>query len=120
MRLLLDEMISPRVARELREQGQDVQAVKERSELVGRSDRELVRQMVAERRAIVTNDVADFQTIHDRLLAAGEEHYGMVFTFDVTLPRTKDAIPQWVLTLSELLAVHNAEDSLRNRVHHLS
>ena len=29
MRLLLDEMISPRIARELREHGHDVQAVKE-------------------------------------------------------------------------------------------
>jgi predicted nuclease of predicted toxin-antitoxin system len=119
VKLLLDEMISPRVARELRERGHDVQAVKERPDLVGRGDRELVRQMVAERRATVTNDVADFQAIHDRLLAAGEEHYGMVFTFDATLPRSKDTLSQWVRTLSELLATHGTEDALRNRVYHL-
>jgi predicted nuclease of predicted toxin-antitoxin system len=120
VRLLLDEMISPRIARELREHGHDVQAVKrDRPDLASRGDRELVRQMSAERRVIVTNDIADFQAIHDQLLAAGDGHHGMIFTFDATLPRTKDAIPQWVRTLSELLAHHSDEDSLRSRVHHL-
>ena len=120
MRLLLDEMISPRVARELRGEGHDVQAIKhDRPDLTGRGDREIVRSMVAERRAIVTNDVADFQGIHDRLLAAGETHYGIVFTFDATMPRTKAAIPHWVQTLTGLLVAHRDKDSMRNRVHHL-
>jgi hypothetical protein len=44
VRLLLDEMISPRIARELRDRGHDVQAVKrDRPELAGCSDRELVQ-----------------------------------------------------------------------------
>lgn len=121
MRLLLDEMISPRIARELREQGHDVQAVKkDRPDLAGRGDRELVRQIATERRAIVTNDVADFQAIHNQLLATGDEHQGMVFTFDTTMPRTKDAIPQWVQALGELLAKHSSDDSLRNQIHHLA
>jgi predicted nuclease of predicted toxin-antitoxin system len=120
VKLLLDEMISPRIARELRKGGHDIQAVKhDRPDLVGRGDRELVRLMAAERRAIVTNDVADFHGIHDQLLAAGEEHSGMIFTFDATLPRTKAAIPQWTRTLTSLLADHGEEDALRNRVLHL-
>lgn len=120
MRLLLDEMISPRIARELRARGHDVQAVKkDRPDLTGRSDRELIRQMAAERRAIVTNDVADFQAIHEQLVAAGDEHCGMIFTFDATLPRSKAAIPQWVRALTELLTEHTAENMLRNKVHHL-
>lgn len=120
MKLLLDEMISPRIARELREIGHDVQAVKkDRPDLVGRSDRELVRLMAAERRVIVTNDIADFQAIHDQLIVTGGEHSGMVFTFDLTMPRTKKSIPQWVEALSGLIAVHSTEDSLRNKVHHL-
>jgi predicted nuclease of predicted toxin-antitoxin system len=120
VRLLLDEMISPRIARELRENGYDVQAVKrDRPDLASRGDRELVRQMTTERRVIVTNDIADFQGIHDQFLAAGEEHHGMVFTFDATMPRTKDAIPQWVRALGELIDAHGDEDPLRNRIHHL-
>jgi len=120
VKLLLDEMISPRIARELREAGHDVQAIKkDRPDLVGRTDRELVRQMAVEERTIVTNDIADFQAIHDRLVAAGDAHHGMVFTFDATMPRTKHAIPKWVQMLAELLAEHPDADSLRNRVHHL-
>lgn len=120
MRLLLDEMISPRVARDLRGRGHDVQAIKrDRPDLASRSDREIIRQMATERRVIVTNDIADFQAIHDQCLAAGEEHHGMIFTFDATMPRSKRAIGQWVRTLSQLLAEHSHEGSLRNRVHHL-
>jgi predicted nuclease of predicted toxin-antitoxin system len=120
VRLLLDEMISPRIARELREAGHDVQAVKkDRPDLTSRSDHELIRQMTTEHRAIVTNDIADFQAIHDQLLAAGDEHYGMIFTFDATMPRTKEAIPQWVQTLTELLTEHTDDDGLRNQTLHL-
>ena len=120
MRLLLDEMISPRVARELRRHGHDVQAIKQdRADLASRGDREIVRLMAAEGRAIVTNDVADFQRIHDNHIAMGEAHHGMIFTFDATLPRTKAAIPQWVEALGGLLAEYRDEDALRNRIHHL-
>ena len=120
MRLLLDEMISPRIARELREAGRDVQAIKkDRPDLSGRADREIVQRMSDERRVIVTNDVDDFQAIHDRTVAAGEEHGGMVFTFDVTMPRRRDTVPLWVRTLSDLLDEYAQENALRNRVHHL-
>lgn len=120
MRLLLDEMISPRVARELRKDGHDVHVVKQdRPDLAGRRDRGIVQLIAVERRAIVTNDVADFQGIHDQFVTAGEAHYGMIFTSDATMPRTKAAIPQWVRTLTRLLAEHRKDDWLRNRIHHL-
>lgn len=120
MRLLLDEMISPRVARELRERGFDVQAIKkDRPELERTADREIVRRMAAEKRVVVTNDVLDYQPIHDRLIAAGEEHYGMVFTYDDTLPRGKGDVALWVHALEPFLVEHPAEDALRNQVHHV-
>ena len=120
MKLLLDEMISPRIARELRKNEHDVQAVKkDRPDLASRGDRELVRQMATEQRAIVTNDIADFQAIHDQFLAAGDEHYGMIFTFDATMPRSKDALPQWVQALTKLLVEHADDASLRNQTLHL-
>ena len=93
MKLLLDEMFSPSIARQLRDRGHDVVAVKERAELVGRSDRELVRGMAGERRAIVTTDADDFGEIAVRFAAAGDEHYGMLFTSDRILPRNKASIP---------------------------
>jgi predicted nuclease of predicted toxin-antitoxin system len=120
LRLLLDEMISPRIARELRNQGFDVQAIKsDRSDLETVADREIVPRMVAEKRAVVTNDVLDFQLIHNRLLAAGEEHYGLIFTNDASMPRNKASLPLWIRALRELLEANPADDALRNRVFHL-
>ncbi len=120
MKLLLDKMISPRIARELRKNGHDVQAIKkDRPDLTSRSDRELVRQMATERRVIVTNDVADFQAIHDQILTAEEEHHGMIFMYDATMPRTKGAIGKWVKTLTKLLTEHTDNDALRNQTLHL-
>lgn len=120
MKLLLDEMISPRIARELRGCGHDVQAVKaDRADLEAASDRDVLLRAAAERRALVTNDVLDFQLLHGQLLAAGEEHYGIVFTDDATMPRNKASIPLWVGALSDLLAASPLDEALRNRIRHL-
>lgn len=121
MKLLLDEMISPKIARELRGRGDfDVQAIKgDRPDLEAVADREVVRRIAAEQRTLVTNDVLDFQLIHNQLLAAGEEHYGLIFTSDSTMPRSKASIPLWVRTLEKVLAEHPSNDALRNRVRHL-
>lgn len=117
MKLLLDEMISPRIARELRGEGFDVQAIKsDRPDLETVADREIVRRIAAEKRAMVTNDVLDFQLIHNQLMAAGEEHYGILFTSDATMPRNKASIPLWVRTLKKLLEAGSTDDALRNRV----
>lgn len=121
MKLLLDEMISPKIARELRSRGDfDVQAIKsDRPDLEAVADREIVRRIAAEQRTLVTNDVLDFQLIHNQMLAAGEEHYGLIFTSDSTMPRNKASIPLWVNALEKVLTEHSAEDALKNRVKHL-
>jgi predicted nuclease of predicted toxin-antitoxin system len=120
VKLLLDEMISPKIARELRDKGFDVQAIKgDRPELEAVADREIVRRIAAEHRTLVTNDVLDFQLIHNKLQATGEEHYGLVFTSDSTMPRDKASISLWVGVLEKLLSASPAEDALRNRVRHL-
>lgn len=72
--------------------------------------------MAIERRAIVTNDVGDFQPIHDRLVGDGEEHYGMLFTSDATMPRNEANIALWVATLEAFLREHQDDASMRNRV----
>jgi predicted nuclease of predicted toxin-antitoxin system len=120
VKLLLDEMISPKIARELRSKGLDVQAIKgDRPDLEAVADREIVRRIAAEQRALVTNDVLDFHLIHNQLLTAGEEHYGLIFTSDSTMPRNKASIPLWVRALEKLLTEHPADDALKNRVRHL-
>ena len=120
MKLLLDEMISPKIARELRGNGHDVQAITDdRPELKATPDIEIVRRIRTEQRSIVTNNIKDFQPIHVRLVAQREEHAGMVFTSDASLPRNKAGIPLWSETLEKLLAAHSADDALKNRVKHL-
>lgn len=121
MKLLLDEMISPKIARELRCRGDfDVQAIKgDRPDLEAVADREFVRRIATEQRTLVTNDVLDFQLIHNQMVAAGEEHYGLIFTSDSTMPRNKASIPLWVRVLEGVLAEHSADDALKNRVRHL-
>ena len=121
MKLLLDEMISPKIVRELRSRGDfDVQAIKrDRPDLEAVADREVVRRIAAEQRTLVTNDVLDFQLIHNQMPAAGEEHYGLIFTSDSTMPRNKASIPLWVKSLTKVLTEHPANDALKNRVRHL-
>jgi predicted nuclease of predicted toxin-antitoxin system len=117
VRLLLDEMISPAIARELRARGHDVQAIKrDRPELESVADEELIRRMASDRRAIVTNDVADFAPLHDRLIAASEEHYGMLFTSDATMPRNNASVGRWVNVLEGFLREHGDEAAMRNRI----
>lgn len=120
MKLLLDEMISPKIARELRSKSLDVQAIKgDRPDLEAAADREIVRRIAAEQRALVTNDVLDFQMIHNQMLTAGEEHYGLIFTSDSTMPRNKASIPLWVRALGKILKEHPTNDAGRNRVLHV-
>jgi predicted nuclease of predicted toxin-antitoxin system len=121
VKLLLDEMISPKIARELRGRGDfDVQAIKgDRPDLEAVADREIVRRIAAEQRTLVTNDVLDFQLIHNQMLAAGEGHNGLIFTSDSTVPRNKASISLWVKTLEKVLTEHPADDALKNRIRHL-
>jgi predicted nuclease of predicted toxin-antitoxin system len=118
VRLVLDEMISYRVASQLRSLGHDVVAIKrDRPELEQRADAELVRDLASEGQAIVTANVRDFRIVHERMLARSEDHYGIIFTFDDTLPRSKSSITLWVQTLDAFLRAHAPDDALRNRTH---
>ena len=104
LRLLLDEHFSPEIARQLRSQGHDVLAAPERADLHGFSDRELLRVATAERRTIVTENVADFAELHRQSILGGEPHAGLVFTSPRRYPRTRRGIGKLVRALAGLLA----------------
>lgn len=87
MRLLLDEMHTPLVAVELRDRGYDVIAVKERREVIGFTDDDLLTFAIADGRAIVTENIRDFAALHQRLSSAGHRHAGLVFTHPRRFPR---------------------------------
>lgn len=102
MRLLLDEMHAPAVAAHLRNRGHDAVAVKERADLIGLPDEELLRAATADHRAVVTENVKDFAALHRRISAAGQRHTGLVFTHPRRFPRSAR---NHVRVLADALAV---------------
>ena len=120
MRLLLDEQYSREIAEQLRERGHDVTAVKEHPELEGIDDEPLLRQARDDRRALLTNNVRDFAPLARQWAAGGEDHAGLIFTSDESMPRSRNTIGLYVERLSELLHANPDDDAFRNRVEWLS
>jgi hypothetical protein len=105
LRLLLDEHLSPEIARQLRDRGHDVLAVGERSGLRGRSDRAHFAAQPEEQRAIVTHDVGDYRPLLADAARQGRPTYGLVL-----VPRRfslrRDGIGRLVNALDALLSAH--------------
>jgi hypothetical protein len=90
VKLLLDEQLSPQIARVLRERGLDAEAVSERDDLREASDREVMETAVREQRAVVTNNVKDFRPIGAERLSVGRGHAGLIL-LPATRSRRRDA-----------------------------
>ncbi|MCU0306916.1 MAG: DUF5615 family PIN-like protein [Thermoleophilia bacterium] len=70
-------MLAPAIARGLRDRGHDVQAVRERPDLRGASDRQVFGIAQVERRAVVTSNVRDLRPFqHEALGPGGSGHPG--------------------------------------------
>ncbi|GAC1520246.1 MAG: hypothetical protein NVS2B6_03580 [Thermoleophilaceae bacterium] len=113
MRLLLDEMLSPDIAEQLRERGHDVQAiaVSEHTEL---DDAEVLDVARSQKRAVVTNNVRDFRPLHIAAVQpGGAGHYGIVF-MSGSFRRTKANIGPIVLALEAKLTAFPGLGDLAN------
>jgi hypothetical protein len=115
VRLLLDEHFSDRIARQLRARGHDVVTVGERL-ASGESDEALLEIAVRERRALLTNNVGDFVLIARRWSEANQDHYGLIFTSDASMPRDAGSVGLYVRVLARLLEDHPDEAALANQV----
>ncbi|MCW2932118.1 MAG: hypothetical protein JWM19_3080 [Actinomycetia bacterium] len=114
MRLLLDEMLSPAIARELTARGHDVQSVAGHPDREALSAPEVLALARAERRAVVTNNVRDFRPMHaEAVMPGGPSHYGMIF-MSGNYRRTKDDIGRIVAALEARLKQYPDDDSLAN------
>ncbi len=114
MRLLLDEMFSPAIARELRSRGHDVEALKGHSAWERLPDPDVFALARAERRALVTENLDDFRVLHAHAVRIGEVgHYGLVL-----LPggarRRRSETGRLIAALEAKLAEHPGDGDLMN------
>lgn len=115
MRLLLDEHYSAAIAVQLREAGHDVTPVQGDTALKGCDDAVLVQAALAQGRALLTNRVRHFAPLAREWAARGEQHFGLIFTSDESMPRSRRTIGLYVERLDELLEHHPGQEALRGR-----
>ena len=87
--LLLDEMFSAQIADELALRGADCRAVVADPVLRAQSDLEIFDAGVRDGRVIVTNNVTDFESLRRAREAVGGPVPGLIYTSDITFPRTR-------------------------------
>jgi Domain of unknown function (DUF5615) len=104
--LLLDEMFSPAIAVELTSRGIDCRAVAADVLLRAQSDLEIFDTGLLEGRAIVTNNVPDFESLRRAREAFGGELPGLIYTSDLTFPRTRSYVPRLAAALATAAATH--------------
>jgi predicted nuclease of predicted toxin-antitoxin system len=105
VKTLLDEQLSPRIAELLRGRGHDVQAVVDRRDLAGRTDRVILEVAAAEERTVITNNVKDFRPLAAERLARGESHAGLIL-LPSTRARTRGAVEMLADAIEQILREH--------------
>jgi hypothetical protein len=113
VKLLLDEMLAPMIARELRARGHDVEVAGHRDRQA-LSDPEVMALARAEHRAIVTNNLRDYRPPHhDAIVPGGPGHFGMIF-MPSSYRRTKADTGRIIAVLEAKLAQYPGEQDLAN------
>jgi predicted nuclease of predicted toxin-antitoxin system len=115
VRVLLDEHFSPEIARQLRDRGHDAVAVREELGIRGLSDLDVLALATTQRRAVVTENVADFMELHRAAIVTHTSHFGLIFTSPRQFPRTRRAIGRMVRALDALLLAHPSTTYLRDQ-----
>jgi hypothetical protein len=102
---LIDEMYPAVVAEQLRRRDHHVSAVTERVELRSLADSAIFALAQEERRAVVTENTADFVPLADGADQRGNAHHGLVLIDPAKFPRGhRRTIGRLVRDLERLLA----------------
>lgn len=112
MRLLVDEMYTPEIVEQLQDCGHDAVSAGARPALRSAPDDVLFDVAQAEHRVLVTNNVRDFMPLTHEALQNERTFYGIVFTSDRSLPRSKGTIGTYIDLLHRLLTAHRDEERL--------
>ena len=114
MKLLLDEMLSPAIARELRSRGHDVEPVAGNPGREALPDPEVVALARAEHRAVVTSNLRDFRPLHhEAITPGGAGHFGIIF-MPSSYRRTKADTGRIIAALEVILTRHPGDKDLAN------
>lgn len=102
VRLLLDEMLSPAVAEQLRQRGIDVVAVVELPHLVSLSDEELLVEATTQGRILVTANVRDFAALSKGWVTRPQQdaHPGLVYVSSRAFPQDRSYVGALVSALA--------------------
>jgi predicted nuclease of predicted toxin-antitoxin system len=103
VKLLLDEMISAVVAEQLRGRTRDVDAVGERRELRGLTDRDLFEYAQIAGRSLVTYNRDDFLELDRLYRGENRPHGGIVILNPRRFPQGPDSIGPLVTSLERLI-----------------
>jgi hypothetical protein len=114
VKLLLDEMLTPDIARELRARGHDVEAVAGHPSWEGLPDSQILVIARTEHGAIVTNNLRDYRPLHSEAITPGSHgHFGMIF-IPSNYRRTKADTGRIIAALEAKLAEYPGEADLAN------
>jgi predicted nuclease of predicted toxin-antitoxin system len=117
VRLLLDEILGLRLARELHARGFDVEAVVERTDLRALPDDAVLEAAHDESRVLVTRNVADFARLHPQWLAEGREHPGMIMVTSQAFPQDRAFVGAVVAALE--VVAHRSEGPSQGEILYL-
>jgi hypothetical protein len=114
VKLLLDEMLAPDIARQLRARGHDVAAVAGHPDWEGLSDSQVMAVGRTEHRAIATNNLRDYRPLHSEAITpGGQGHFGMIF-IPGNYRRTRADIGRIIAALEAELSQYPGETDLAN------
>ncbi|HEY3630964.1 MAG TPA: DUF5615 family PIN-like protein [Jatrophihabitantaceae bacterium] len=119
MRLALDHHYPIAISEQLQRKGHDAVTALERG-WQAEPDESLLTLCLGGQRALVTNNVSDFMTLARQWATMGQQHAGLIFTSDATLPRTHAMIGRYVRLLDALCRANPCNDALLDRVHWLA
>jgi predicted nuclease of predicted toxin-antitoxin system len=113
LKLLLDEMYPPALARALHAAGIEARTAAELG-LAGRSDPDILAAAMADGLTVLTENVADFARVSAEHLMAGEHHHGVLIALSTRFSRRPAGIDVLVASIRAI-----REEPLDDRVMYL-
>jgi hypothetical protein len=123
VKLVLDEMWNGNIASELRRRGHDAIAIQEpeHSRYAGIPDDEVFELAQQEARAIVTDNIVDYERARLEWETTGREHHGVIYALNPPFDRHQGnaVIGQMVRALDSFLRSDDASSTSPPPVHYL-